>query len=365
MNRCFLGGVLAMLCSVFAIHAPLAAETHHSRNACAAGTPVPAGQPTPPVQSGLAFGMNFIWWHVDLQRLSLCGTPSGHVTKGFDLIVSNYDKPGIRSAVQGELKAMHASGFTELRTTVESAPNQIPGYFQIDTDKPRAGQLLREYVSDVAAAGFRHLEIEYGTTAASPSCTEYCLDDNTIARTTAFIVAMRGAMGNSPPMSLSFDLLNEGCPWPGRPNRQIQVYLDQLVPAYVGAFPQDQTTVSCGARQFRIPGTRSSIDAVYRIAGRGHPDYYEVHLYYSPESRYESVSDAIDQVNEELAGSNVPLIVGETNFGDAHTLQELESGLKNAGSGLRAIYFWPKRETEIPCATDIAPPFLLKDAMGE
>jgi hypothetical protein len=318
-----------------------------------------------PPGGSVAYGMNFDWWKVNLAALPRCNDGHGAVTtRGFEML-PHYDQPGVRQAVISELQAMRQSGFSDLRTSIETSPTSIKGIFDVDTDKDRAAAILHQYVGDVAAAGFRHLEIEYGTLAAGASCgLGRCLDAPTIERTVGFIVAVRKAQGSAPAgLTLSYDMLNEACLWPERVARDsLESYLRRLVPTYVAAFPQDSTTISCGARHFLV--ARGSIDSIYAAAGRQGPDYYEVHLYYAPQPRFESVPDAIGEVRQALANSRTPLIVGETGYGDARTVRQIENGLRDTGGGLRAVYFWPLSQPGADCNADMMPPYALSQALG-
>jgi hypothetical protein len=294
--------------------------------------------------------------------LQICenGQPAA-TTRGASILTS-YDKPGVRDTVRPQLKQMRDSGFTDLRTQFPTAPQPLPGFFWVG-DVKRAGSILSEYASDVAAAGFRNLEIEYGTRAASHACGYgACLDQAIIESTVKFMIAVRHMLG-APPLSMTFDMAPEECGFRGQP-ASIQTYVRQFVAAYLAAFPMDKTTISCGARRF-VEG-RASIDDAYRYAGRSGPSYYELHLYYAPSPRFESIADTIVQIREALADSRTPIVVGETGYGDAGSLAEIEDGLSDVGGELRAIYFWPKSQPwPLDCTADTAPPYLLKDALGK
>ncbi len=307
--------------------------------------------------------MNYIWWQVDVQACT--ERQRGDTSKNFMFLV-RYDNPAIRGQVVQQLKAMQASGLNSLRTFVFFGAEPVPDYFNVYNDGERAGRLLNQYVHDVAEAGFRHLEIEYSVMgSAGPHCRPQCSDLTKIPDSVAFVLTARSALTVPSSLDLSFDLSNESCSpdtFPEPFHSNLLAYLHELVPAYLRKFPNDSTTVSCGARSFL--GGRRSIDEAYQAAGRRHPDFYEVHLYRTTSPRFSSISAAVNDVVEALSGTTVPVVIGETGYGDGETVRALVDGLHGAGGGLKAIYFWPRHDPSVQCP-DVAPPYLLRDALAD
>lgn len=342
---------------------------------CGSVAPSVVAQNTSPVLSGLdtsgtSFGMGFVFWKLDMQNLPICSQRSNATYRG-DATLFHYDDPQKRAAVVQELRQMHASGFSALRTFLFFSATRGPDWYKIGDDNEKAGTALMHYAQDVRDAGFSLLEINFAAEGSvDPTCREggawgACYDAGTTDSTIAFMIAVRRTMGPRTPLPMRFDLALGDCapadlPEPLQSNKRD--FASRVVSAYVGSFPNDQTTVSCPARRF--PGGKASIDAAYSAVGRAGPNYYEIFLYRSDNpNRPQPISDAVEGVRHAMRGSSVPLELGETSYGDQDLVREIVDGLR--GSGLRTVFFWPIMSNPgDKCQADVPPPWTLRAALG-
>jgi hypothetical protein len=310
-------------------------------------------EPPPP----LAYGMDLSFWRVDLGKLSQCTKVRRNYTIAGSVFITRYDDPAIRDQVNEELRTMRRSGFRELRTHVFFGRGpKARDRFDLDSEKAKAARAVRMFV---------RLHITFSSQGpANPACRNKkwgdCFDADSVSDVIDFMSRVREGL-EGVPIKLRFDLAPEKCsatnlPEPLRSN--LTFYIEHIVSGYTKRFPRDETTVSCGIKRFR-DGKRS-IDAAYKLAGRV-PSVYEVHAYRD----HGRVSDRLlRDVRDAVAGSNIPMLVGETNYGDAEQLRSITKNLETAGGGLVAIYFWPLRNTDFNCHVDTTPPYRLPDALG-
>jgi hypothetical protein len=316
--------------------------------------------------AAVAYGMSFSFLEVDLSRVSSCSTVSRGATIRNAVFITRYDQPAIRTQVQQALAAMRHSGFQSLRLVVYFGPDaKSRDWFDLH-DGTRAGALVKQYADDVKAAGFTELFLAFAIQGtASPACRVQqwsdCFDSHSTALASQFITTLRAALGPTEPLPMRYDLALEMCSpadlqQPLRSN--LLGYAKAVIAAYGKRFPGDATTVSCSLARF--PGGRRSIDAAYAAAGLN-PAFYDVHFYNRPDQD-ESVQ--LRALGLDLKDSQLPIVIGETSFGDRANLQSLMRDLVVPTGRVPAIYFWPLKDQPSGCHVDVAPPYGLDRAKG-
>jgi hypothetical protein len=123
-------------------------------------------------------------------------------------------------------------------------------------------------------------------------------------------------------------------------------------------FPKDET-ISCDLARF--PKGRRSIDESYESAGLK-PSFHDIHAYHQSDQDAKALTAII---STDLRSFAIPVVVGETSYGDRGNLQTLTHGLAAVAGGIPAIHFWPLKNYPSNCHADVAPPYMLSAARGE
>jgi hypothetical protein len=314
----------------------------------------------------LPFGISFSFLHVDVGKANQCAAVSHSATIKRGTFLPRYDDPLIRKTVRQELAEMRHSGFDNIRTLVffGSGPKVSSDWFDVAKDKQRASKLVRQYIQDVAAAGFKRMILNYAVQGtASPSCRDAhwgdCFDQHTVADTVSFIDSIRDALGDPPPLPMIFEVGPEQCVTDKLPpllKSTLTTYVRSVLGSYTTRYPRDETTISCSIKRFAA--ARHWIDSMYAMMGRS-PFYYQIHAYHQREY---STSREFSAVANMLRNTKTPVIIGETSYGDNPNLSAILSELR--GIPLKAVYFWPLANASDKCAVDVAPPYKLHDALG-
>ena len=320
-----------------------------------------AQDPTP------SYGMSFSFLNVDESQVQKCASVSRGMTIRNSVFITRYDQPAVRDQVRKALSDMRQSGFQKIRLIVYFGPDaKSRDWFDVN-DGRRAGELMKLYAQDIKAAGFDEFFLVFGVQGtASPACRKTkwgdCFDPASTARAGEFMSTVRTALGPTPPMPMRFDLAPEMCAPPDLPEPMrgyLLQYSKTVIASYAGRFPQDETTMSCSLARF--PKGRQSIDDSYAAAGLT-PSFYDIHFYNRPD---QDEAVLLRAVSVDLENSKLPIVIGETSYGDQGNLQRILHSLVKPTGRVPAIYFWPLKNHPSRCHVDAAPPYTLGVAKGE
>lgn len=327
--------------------------------ALALATPAVSQQKPP------AFGMSYSYLDVDKSKVAECKTSPG-VTMKAGAFLPRYDKPGVRDKVRATLAQMHSSGFQEVRTLIwfGKMKEGSPDWFDV-ADPARAARLVRQYQEDVAAAGFTGALLVFAPQRTTdPICRKNdwgdCFDEQSLAASSDFIVAVRQALTDKPPVPLRYDLAAESCP-PDRPpllKKTLETYVRGIVGRYTKLFPHDQTSVSCSIYYFDALNAQKTTDRIY--AGSG-PSFYLMATYQETDL---NSSAALAKLLRDRPDKTKPFVISEINYNNRTHLKLVMDSFAAAKAPLQAIYFWPLHDKTTKCHMDTAPPYNLYDATG-
>jgi hypothetical protein len=312
-------------------------------------------------------GMNFSFLDPQMHGADACAKDPSINFRGA-MFLPKYSDPLIRERVKDELGQLRQSGFSSIRTLVAFAdrPSRFSDWFDSGLSTQDAPRLVAEYVSDVTAAGFNHLELAFSSQAgANPACRKErwgdCFNNATIAQNIAFVTAVRRGLAPPPGIELRFDLANEACivPEMARPLAEnYQSYIRPLVAEYRHQFPRDNVTVSCSIG--RLAEARPRLDETFAAAGSG-PSFYEIHAY---ENSTIDINAIALNLKHALGNSSAPLVIGETNFGLPSYTNRLLSALEAVDVRVESILFWPLKNSANDCGVDVPPPYTRSGALG-
>lgn len=313
-----------------------------------------------------SYGIAFSFIDVDISKVARCSTVSRGAPISGTVFITHYDQPEVRSRVRDMLAQMRQSGFEGIRLVLFFGPKaESPDWFDLD-DSARAAVLVRSYVDDVKAAGFKEFYLVLGAQGtATPICRNNvwgdCYDPATMPQVVNFDAAVRQALGSPPILPLRIDVAPEFCAPQDLPQGlrdEMLSYSRTVVKEYSARFPADRITMSCSLARFL--GGRESIDETFDAAGRS-PSFYDIHAYNRPDQDEVALAT---RISKDLTNSQVPLVVGETTYGDRTNLDALLSALGSPTERVEAVYFWPLRTHSSGCHADVPPPYSLKDAQG-
>ena len=185
---------------------------------------------------------------------------------------------------------------------------------------------LREFVTDVAQAGYRRLTIALGPQQTnSPKCTRTrpadCVDSRTFDEDISFALNVReiAKQASGPSLDLRFDLLNEGCVLPTyQPVASIvHAYLVRLLREYAARFGTSDMTVSCFSNPHKMKDPwRARVEMLlntFRDAGVN-PSVFDFHLYVHDSSQIPVI---LGEIKKLISPWNMKLVVGESLYGNA------------------------------------------------
>jgi len=111
-------------------------------------------------------GINYNWYQLKADQISECASHPARVLWGGG-VVQQYNDPKIREAVRGQLAEMHNAGFVSMRIILHAS--QLPQDHKEGLIHTVTGDIsiedqgnIRNFVTDVSAAGFRSLEVAFG-----------------------------------------------------------------------------------------------------------------------------------------------------------------------------------------------------------
>lgn len=309
-------------------------------------------------------GINYNWYQLRADQIPECDEHPAWVLWGGG-VVQQYNDPKIRDAVRGQLAQMRGAGFDTMRIILHAS--HLPGDHKEGLIHTVSGDIssqdqdnIRNFVGDVAAAGFQSLEVAFGFQKDGKifcKVSEWgdCFDP---ARTDAnwrFIDGSTALVkGSAHAMSLRFDLDNEGCVAPSMPASTIanaKKYLATIASRFREKYGDDGWLISCpdserGARlAAMLEGLREA---------NLKPRFLEIHTY---KEDPDHVREVITTANDLAAQIGANLILGELRYHSS--IQEKvihEFMLNHPNNRIVEILQWPHAESG-KCPIDVQPPY--------
>jgi len=321
-----------------------------------------------PALTATSFGINYEVIATDPNLTANCTNDSNaNVRQKF--FMARYGDPAIRSAVQGELKEMHISGFETIRSIVQLYPGAHPSGDLFNTGNIDASVLtaVGDYVRDIRVAGFKELVLAFGVQGTgSPSCRKSewgdCFDSATVSASIDAESKIIGAARSVSGVSLRIDLLNEGCVTgviPPLLKSNFARFIRAASKMHASDFPNVPATVSC-----QLERTADGLAATRELfaAGGDHVGYFDIHAYPGATQKEGQI---LLQAAESLKGAKIPIVIGETTYDDPQYRHLIVEAYRAAfNSEPVEILFWPLHSRSSNCNFDVPQPYHLKDAIG-
>jgi hypothetical protein len=315
----------------------------------------------------IRYGINYDVIATDSSRTPDCKKdPNAGVHQKF--VIPRYISPRMQEAVRGELKALRQSGFQSVRSVVELFPGAHPSGDLVNSGKIDDAVLasISEYVRDIHDAGFEELILAFATQGpANPACRKVdwgdCFDPATIPTSVEAEEKIIGA-ARQKGMALRVDLLNEACVSsrvPKLANDNFVKFIHAAVQMHAKRFPDIPATVSC-----QLERTGDGLASTQRLFAEGGDriSFFDIHAY---PGAGRTEAKVLSQAAESLKGSNVPVIFGETTYGDPDYRQWIVSAYRESFKrDPPELIFWPLHTFASHCNFDVPHPYRLKDALG-
>lgn len=294
---------------------------------------------------------------------------------GGTAILTTYGQRGARHRVRLQLAAMHAAGLDSLRLLIW---NSAQGDDRSGTLSSATGRLeqpyrtyLREYLTDVRAAGFASLTVDFSPQGpndpiGNPRRDTY--DPSLFAQNWSFIRDIRPLVKKYGPARTRIDLLSEGAPsdyWPFKD--RIEQYITDMYRKYAQAFGTQDVVVSSiappepGAGNTGPDGShrlRNLIDAI-EASGSPLPNVFSVHVstWWHPSAA--NTLYGLRQVDATLtaAGLDQPLIVSETVYDDSGLASAIQEFRTSSSRQVIEVQEWPLRAGNSCQNFSVAPPY--------
>lgn len=309
-------------------------------------------------------GINYNWYQLRADQIPECDEHPAWVLWGGG-VVQQYNDPKIRDAVRGQLAQMHGAGFVSMRIILHAS--HLPADHKEGLIHTVSGDIssqdqdnIRNFVGDVAAAGFRSLEVAFGFQQEGKIFCKVnvwgdCFDP---ARTDANWRYIDGATAlvksSAHAMSLRFDLNNEGCVAPSMPASTIanaKKYLSTIASRFREKYGDDEWLISC-------PDSQRGVRLAAMLEGLREsdlkPKFVEIHTY---KEDPDHVREVITTANDMAAQIDAKLILGELRYHSA--IQEKvihEFILNHPNNRIVEILQWPHAASG-KCPIDVQPPY--------
>lgn len=317
----------------------------------------------------IEIGINYNWWKFALTSLHECTVTKQPRSAG-SWILPAYDRPDVRAAVEEQLRAMRRSGFTAMRIVVfyGHSTDTDPSAFTSMTGNVSSSDTrkLRAFVGDIAAAGFRSLEVVPDFGAENwvycrhrqwGDCFEAARTDENwrfIAQVTQTATAAAGVV------PVRVDIANEAAPDPRMPVgtlRRVKAYLQTIAGRFDARFgPRWVISV---ARSAASPATETHDRVELLVAdladARLTPKYLELHDYSADGNDMKVSLDAM-QATAQRIGAHV--ILGELAYHSAVQASAISGWIdRHPSSRIVELTQWPEYDPTRVCAIDPTPPY--------
>jgi hypothetical protein len=318
-----------------------------------------------------AVGVNYDWWKITP------GTNRAHCKRNAEprddywWFLPSYDKPGIRAAVVGQLRAMRAAGFTSLRVMVfhdhSTDPWEADSFTSLDGSiRPQDRAKLARFVGDVAAAGFHTLEVVPSFQRRNDLyCQDRTIGDcfdarrtgenwRFISQTAHIVRAWAGGM------ALRFDLGNEDAPDPAMPApvrvraaRYIQTIARRFQKRYGSAWTFSVARSDRGT----FVETRNRLNLLLADLAQLHlhPRFLEIHTYDTDPGNLRATLGVTQQIADRVGAR---IVLGELAYHNAVQASVIARWLKeHPDSRIDDVMQWPEYDPSLACAPLPHPPY--------
>jgi hypothetical protein len=279
-------------------------------------------------------------------------------------IVRTYDQRGVRRLVRTQLAAMRAAGIQSIRTILwhmADASNQDWGVVSSGGGRlyePFRSNLLR-FVSDIRAAGFSRLTIDFGPQWTNNPVGEYGptgltadrWDPSKLEENWSFVADVHRLVQGFGPDSTVFDFLGEMPPTHYQPAYivdRMQSYIATLWARYVDTFGKGDATISVISSGDSPDRLQHLIDAI-RLSKRPFPDWIELHLDWTSPSAY----NALEQAAQTLDANGLttePISVGEASYDNPSTAADIARFIRGSTTHpVLEVFEWWQRDQGGPC----------------
>jgi hypothetical protein len=317
----------------------------------------------------IGIGINYNWWKFTLIGPRECKAEQQPRSVG-TWILPAYDDPSVRRIVKSQLQAMHSSGFTTLRIVIFHGHSSDPdptAFTSMDGSLSRGDRdKLSAFVSDVASAGFKTLEIvpDFGAengvfcrTQAWGDCFDAARTNENwqfIERSTETTVAAAG------PMSVRTDIANEAAPDPTMPARTLEhtkTYLQTIASRFRAKFG-DSWLISA-SRSNASPATETAARLTLLVDDLAEagltPRYLELHDYSADGNDMKVSLNAVQALAQRIGAS---IVLGELRYHSDVQSSAIAGWLKaNPSSRIVDLIQWPEYDPTHVCGIDPVPPY--------
>jgi hypothetical protein len=318
----------------------------------------------------IGIGVNYDWWRFSLTSLNDCREQRQPRSVG-SWILPSYQDARVRGIVRSQLAAMHRAGFTSLRimdfyyhTTDAHADDSFTS-----TDGSIAtgdSRKLRDFVRDVAAAGFTSLEVVpsfqaenwlYCRNRAWGDCFEPRRTGENwrfIEQTARTVLASKGTM------AVRFDLGNEAAPDPSMPAQTLlnaRAYLQTIARRFQNEFGDDWVISAARSDASTASETSTRQELLLDdLAQAGlHPKFLELHLYTADGN---DIDDSLDRLQTLARRIGAHVILGELRYHSEVQAAAIGSWIAaHSSSRIADVIQWPEYDPSQICAIDPQPPY--------
>lgn len=318
--------------------------------------------------AAIGIGINYNWYAFHLEPLHDCRANAESRSAGA-WILPHYGDRAVRATVERQLAAMRASGFTTLRTLVfhdRSTDLEEDSLASLDGSlTPADARKLRDFVGDVARAGFRSLElgpvfVEENSLYCKRKTWGDCFDAGRTAENWRFISSVATtAIAAAGTMNLRFDLGNEEAPDPRMPAATLQNakrYLGTIAMRFQAAFGPRWLISTARSDASNASETSDRLNLlVADLAATGvRPPFLEVHTYSSDGN---DLKQSLDDAQRIARAIDANVILGELTYHNPVQAKTIEAWVvRNPNSRLVDVLQWPENPSQI-CAVDPVPPY--------
>jgi hypothetical protein len=310
-------------------------------------------------------GINYNWYQLRADQIPECKEHSAWVLWNGG-IVQQYNDPKIRASVRGQLAQMKRSGFVSMRIILHAS--HLPADHKEGLIHTVSGDIsvqdqenIKNFVSDVATAGFRSLEVAFGFQQEGKlfcKINEWgdCFDPGRTDANWRFIDSSAALVKSSAQaMSLRFDLDNEGCVAPSMPPRTIvnaKKYLATIASRFREKYGDDEWLISCPDSQ-RAARLAAMLDGLKEFNLK--PKFLEIHTY---REEPDHVREVITAANDMAAQIDAKLILGELRYHSGIQEKIVHDFIHDQrNSRIVDILQWPLAASETKCPIDVQPPY--------
>jgi hypothetical protein len=316
----------------------------------------------------IGIGVNYNWYALHLESLHDCRTNAESRSVGV-WILPHYGDPAVRNKVRRQLAAMHAAGFTTLRTLVfhdHSTDVEDDSFTSLDGSlTPADARKLHDFVSDVAHAGFHSLELgptflEENSLYCKRSAWGDCFEAKRTDENWHFISSIATtAIGGAGPMTLRFDLGNEQAPDPRMPAATLQnakTYLGAIASRFQSAFGSKWLISAARSDASNATETADRLNLLVADlnAAGVKPPYLELHTYSADGNDLKQSLDDAQRIAEPI---DAKIILGELPYHSDVQAKTVSAWIpRHSDSRLVDVLQWPEDPAQI-CAIDPTPPY--------